>query len=37
VLRDGVRLDWFSQASVNLGISLPELTYDVADWLQRPG
>ena len=33
VLRDGVRLDWFFQASINLGISFPDLTYDLADWL----
>ena len=33
VLRDGVRLDWFLQAQVNLGISFPDFTYDVADWL----
>lgn len=33
VLRDGVKLDWFLQTSINLGISFPNLTWDIGDWL----
>ena len=33
VARDGVKLDWFMQVHANLGISFPDFTYDVADWL----
>ncbi len=33
VQRDGVKLDWFFQAQANLGISFPDFTDDIADWL----
>lgn len=33
VERDGVKLDWFFQANLNLGISMPDLSADLRSWI----